>query len=409
MASFLAGAPADNGFLPANQRLIYGIETATTITDAFRFIVQVFESGTEIGKYYLAPNAAEVAYFDLGTIAKDRVEPDTSPYALTSGTLFDYSSKVFTRSNGNLKKYEVKIGEYNGSSETLAQATKTLYLLGGREQTSAGLHPDFSNYYGAAANRKFWLTDYASSSNRITIPARDEDEGYLAFLNRSTISLATQIVYTIYYASGAPASTAFELNTTNGAQAPAATTAYGYLTYAAAMPATLVALGLNLTDWTAIDITPFDGALTQRGNSVRIERSCKLLRQEATQLAFNNSRGGWDYISFEGKRLTEISSESKPYKALSGTWNAATFTLPAFTAEERYFHKEAKERYTLSGIFSEQEMEVIRSLFLAKKVLARLTSWLPVLVDETSLQIRKDSSRIYQVSFSVKLAQTLRC
>ena len=409
MSTFLSGAPTDNGFLPANQRLIYGVETATTITDAFRFIVQVFENGTEIGKYYLAPNAEDVAYFDLGSIAKDRVEPDTSPYSLLTGTLFEYSANYFTRSNGNVKKYEVKIGEYDGSSETLAQATRTIYLIGGYEQTSAGLHPDFSEFYGTAATRKFWLSDYPLTGSAVEIKARDEDEGYYAFLNRSTISNATQLVYTIYYESGSPASTALDLNTTNGAQAPGATTYYGYLCYAAALPATLEALGFTLTSWASYTITPYDATLNQVGRSLRVVRDCKSLRQTATQVAFNNSRGGWDYLSFEGKRLTTISSETKPYKPAVGSWNAASFTLPAYTSEERYFHKTASERYTLSGIFNEEEMQVIRSLFLAKKVYARLDSWLPVLVDENSLQIRKESARIYQVSFSVKLAQGIRC
>ena len=410
MSSFLSGAPTDNGFLPANQRLIYGIETATTITDAFRFIVQVFEDGTEIGKYYLAPNIQEVAYFDLGALVKDRVEPDTSPYADASAILFAYTSNYLTRSNGNVKKYEVKIGEWNGSSETLAQATKTLYLIGGREQTSSGLHPSFSEFYGTSATSKFWLSDYPLTGNAIEIKARDEDEGYFAFLNRSTISNATQLVYTIYYASGSPASTAVTINTTNGAQLPTATSpTAGFLVYAAAMPATLEALGFTLTNWSSVTIVPFDATLNQKGRALRIVRDCKSGRQESTQLAYNNSRGGWDYLSFEGKRVATYTSEDKPYKPVAGTWNAASFALPSFTAEERYFHKEASEKFQLRGIYSESEMQVVKALFMSKKVYIRLESWLPVLVDESSLQITKDSSRIFQVSFSVKLAQTLRC
>jgi len=410
MAIFLAGSPTDNSFLPANQRLIYGLSTSTTITDAFRYIVQVFEDGTEIGKYYLAPNEAEKAFFDLGTIAKDRVEPDTSPYLDSASILFSYTTKYLTRSNGNVKKYEVKIGEYDGSSETLAQATKTIYLIGGREQTSSGLHPDFSDFYGTASDKKYWLTDYPLTGDHIEIKARDEDEGYVAFLLRNTISSVTQLVYTITYAGGVTITQAVDINTTNGAQLPTATSpTNGFLCYAAAFPATLEALGWTLTNWENIRIFPRDAVSTQKGRELRIVRDCKSRRQEATQIAFNNSRGGWDYLSFEGKRLETYTTENKPYKPAAGTWNAATFSLPYFTSEEKYFYKEASQKFTLRGIFNEEEMQVLRALFMAKKAYLRLDTWLPVLPEESSLEITKESARIFQVSFSVKLAQSLRC
>jgi hypothetical protein len=54
MASF-DDSPGENWF-PAGQHLIYTISTQTTITDDFRYIVQVEENGTEIAKIYLSPN-----------------------------------------------------------------------------------------------------------------------------------------------------------------------------------------------------------------------------------------------------------------------------------------------------------------------------------------------------------------
>jgi hypothetical protein len=75
--------------------------------------------------------------------------------------LFSYTTLPLTKATTGVKKYEVKVGEWSGTTETLAQATSTIYLLDGAEQPSQGLHPSYSDYYGTASTKKFWLMDRA--------------------------------------------------------------------------------------------------------------------------------------------------------------------------------------------------------------------------------------------------------
>jgi len=199
--------------MPAGQPLIYTLQTSLTITDTFAFIVQVFENGTEIGKYYLKPNSNDRAHFDLNRVIQARTRVDEKVYG-ASTLLFDYSALPYTRSNGNMNKYEVKIGEYTGT-EALAQATKYIYVMDGYEQVTSGLHPSFADYYGTASTKKFWLTDREPVNNVITIEAADDDEGFMAFINKDTVSDVTRLSFLLVPPTGSPTTVTKDLNTTN--------------------------------------------------------------------------------------------------------------------------------------------------------------------------------------------------
>jgi hypothetical protein len=100
MAASFTSNPSET-WMPAGQPLIYTLQTSLTITDAFAFIVLVFENGTEIGKYYLKPNSNDRAHFDLNRVIQARTRVDEKVYN-ASTLLFDYSALPYTRSNGNM-------------------------------------------------------------------------------------------------------------------------------------------------------------------------------------------------------------------------------------------------------------------------------------------------------------------
>ena len=414
-AAILDTPPGD--FMPANQRLIFSFETTTSVTDEYRYVVQVLEDGTEIGKYYLAPNAQEVAFFDLGEIAGKRVQVDQTPYQSTSVTLFAYDTTPFTRSRGNVKQYTVRVGEWNGSSETLNQDSHTFYLVGGREQLSAGLHPDFSDHYPTTSTRKGWLTDYSVTGSFIEMKATDEAEGRAALITRSTVSDATRIGFSVTTGSGTT-TTFVDLNTSNGAQLPTATTPVGgFITYVPLMPATVNGIEgedeagdpqtVDLTGWISYSVGAYDG-LTPKCRSIRVTRDCKTYKTTPVQIAWANSKGGWDYAHFEGKLLTTQQTQAKPYRAALGDWNGASFTAPGFLPETQYFHKEAEETYQLTGYFTQSELEVFKSLNLARRAFIKLDQWLPVLIEPNSYAVRTDNTQLALVTFNAKLAQSIR-
>jgi hypothetical protein len=401
MASF---ASAPDNWRPAGQRLIFSLTTSTTITAAFRYIIQVFENGTEIGKYYLAPNDADKAHFDL-SLVRNRVQLDNIASGGTT-PLFSYTTLPLTKATTGVKKYEVKVGEWSGTTETLAQATSTIYLLDGAEQPSQGLHPSYADYYGTASTKKFWLMDRALTGSTINLYADDTDEGMAAFINTSVVSDVTSLVYTVQYASST-SSVEVEITSGNGGQAPSATpgsNVAGTLLYAALMPVNVEAItGLSLSGWVSYSITP--AVYTVAGLKGRAIKVIKRCTKYNVQVAFQNSRGGWDYLKFEGRPATQTSTEEKTFTRYLGDYDAATFSYIAHTPQTVPFMKSAEVVYTLNSVMDATEFALMAQLVKSKQVFIRYGSWIPVTIQTNSVNIRATASDLNQVSFQVKLAQ----
>lgn len=409
MAASFTSNPSET-WMPAGQPLIYTLQTSATIDDTFAFIVQVFENGTEIGKYYLKPNSNNRAHFDLNRVIQGRTRVDEKVYGAFT-LLFDYSALPYTRSNGNMNKYEVKIGEYTGT-EALAQATKYIYVMDGYEQVSSGLHPSFSDYYGTASTKKFWLTDREPVNNVITIEAADDDEGFFAFINNNTVSDVTRLAFQLIPPTGAPTTLTKDLNTTNGAQLPSATSPVnGFLVYAGIMPAQVLTPIFSATSWKQITITPQNGSGTQEGNVLSIIRDCTDYKDQAVQVAFANSRGGWDYLKFEGRPGRSITTEEKTYRKALGNYDATTYTFQSFNPEVEAYQKTAKLQYILNGLFNVADSKLLPFLLRSRKVYAKIDGvWNPVTVTTSQATYKTTADgRLTQLALNVELAQVIRC
>jgi hypothetical protein len=372
--------------------------------------VQVFENGTEIGKYYLKPNSNNRAHFDLNRVIQARTRVDEKVYG-ASTLLFDYSTLPYTRSNGNMNKYEVKIGEYTGT-EALAQATKFIYVMDGYEQVSSGLHPSFSDYYGTASTKKFWLTDREPVNNVITIEAADDDEGFFAFINNNTVSDVTRLAFQLIPPTGSPTTLTKDLNTTNGAQLPSATSPVnGFLVYAGIMPAQVLTPIFSATSWSQLIITPQNGTGQQEGNTLKIVRDCTDYKDQAVQVAFANSRGGWDYLKFEGRPGRSITTEEKTYRKALGNYDAATYTFQSFNPEVEAYQKTAKLQYILNGLFNVADSKLLPFLLRSRKVYAKIDGvWNPVTVTTSQATYKTTADgRVTQLALNVELAQVIRC
>lgn len=407
-------------WLPAGQKLIFTLTPDIAITSAYRFIVQVEENGTEIAKLYLTPNPNEVAYFDLSEVVTGRVEVDSFKYGTTS-SIHSFNNNVFTKSNEGIKKYVVKVGHFNGSSETLAEdISQNYYLLDGYVQISAGYDPSFDDYYGELSTRKFWLTDREPVNNVIEVTAGIEDTGVFAFINTDdTGSQVDQIILTAYDSDGVEDGTAnYALGTPSGAQSPGAAAAtywYGTLIYAYLYPASYTPLTTILNNvtggWAYYELKPATSVGDQRGNIIRVYNKCRDTKNEAVQLAWANTVGGWDYLRFNGKKQKTVTREEKTYRKIVGDYNAASFTFAPSAREIKPYQLEAKERYQLNGILTIEELTLMQYCMRSKNVMARIDGlWVPVTISTNSMQIEEETvSKVFVTSFEVELAQVIRC
>ena len=415
----LDGSPSDE-WLPAGQKLIFTIIPSAPITDATRYIVQVEENNTEIAKIYLTPNTNDQAYFDLSEVVTGRVEVDSFKYGLTS-TIHSLNNQVFTRANNGVKKYVVKVGEFDGSSETLAEdISGNYYLLDGYEQLSAGLDPGFSDYYGTGSSDKFWLTDRVPSSNIIYTTAGIEDTGVFAFINTDdTGSQVEQIIAVIYDNDGVEDdSLNYAIGAPTGGQSPGAAAGtywYGTLLYAYLYPASYLPLtnALNAVagGWSYYELIPATSAGVQSGNKIRVTNNCRYSKNEAVQLAWANTRGGWDYLRFNGKKQKTVTREEKTYRKIVGDYDASSFSFAPTDREIKPYQLEAKERYQLNGILTIEELTLMQYCMRSKNVMARIDGlWVPVTISTNSMQVEEETvSKVFVTSFEVELAQIIRC
>jgi len=404
--------------VPANQPLIFTISDTGSVPD--RFVVQVFEDTVEIAKLYLTPNTNDKVHFNLADIARDRVSVDDK-IRDESATLLSYDTKTFTTGRNGLKKYEVKVGTYIGTTQTLNQDSDTVYLLDGAEQLSAGLHPSFADYYPTALTKTAWLTDRVAVDNVITIEAREEDEGCVAFLNDDTIigSYAAQIKLDLYNAADVVLQTeTFTINVANGAQLPGAADINQKLTYLMAYPKnaeewlTAAKPSSNPT-WAYYKIQLLSGGSAKVSNVLRVNKLCTQIKHDNTQLAWTNSVGGWDSLTFTGRTQTDETVTAKEYQRQIGNWDAAAYTFLPQAREKQAYQVQAKQSYKLTHVaFSFAELDLLKYAFRSDNPMIRIGdtgAWQPVVMRTKSYNVKEAFSGMHSVTLSVELAQVIKC
>ncbi len=396
---------------PAGQYLVYTLDE-TTAPD--RYVVQVFQSdittgsGSQIAKLYLVPNGAGVSHFDLSRIAEGAIEYPMSKGGVAIHAVQD-ALLVFHCDEDTLRRYEVRAGQYNGTTESLNQANEAVYLLRGVEQISSGLNPSFSNYYPQSGTNKAWLTDRPQDSiGEVNMTMAVDDEGVMMFLtpdNMGVVTGAERVEVRGYRAGGA----------SDGAvniPIAASTTTKENLQAVPIGPAHWAHLGIVSTAVTQVSFQ-----LATTGGSARSEKLWVRLDEapcnhDATQLAWINSRGGWDYLRFDGRAPFTVSTTSKEYRKSVGTFGEATFTIASDIQQYDTYGKVAKEAYTLTEqFFSAEERDLLQYLMRSNVVQMRRGTgeWEPCIVRTNSLRIEPSGARFYAVSLDVELARDVRC
>ena len=406
--------------VPANQPLIFTISDTGTTPD--RFVVQVFEDSVQLAKLYLTPNTNNNVHFNLSDIVRDRVSVDDEVRDQDE-TLLSYDVKPFTTGRNGLKKYEVKVGTFIGTTETLNQDSDTVYLVDGAEQISAGLHPSFSFYYPTASNKKGWLTDRQPDSSKvINIEVTDSDEGCIAFLNDSTIisGVAVGAMYTLHNAAGTVLQSHGELiDVANGAQLPGAADINQKLTYLMAYPKNLEG-HLPAADkpsanptWAYYTYNLFDASTAAVSSFYRFNRLCTQIKHDNTQLAWTNSVGGWDSLTFTGRTQTTEMVTAKEYQRQIGNFDASTYTFLPQAREKQAYQVQAKQSYKLTHVaFSFADLELLKYAFRSNNPMIRIGdtgAWQPVALRTNTYNVKEAFSGMHSVTLSVELAQVIKC
>ena len=399
---------------PAGQRLIYSLSTSSTITDTYRYVVQVMEfNTTEIGKFYLTPNPEGKAFFDLSQVIQGRLKRDIVDNG--GDPLWD-DSTVFAKSPENSKGYQIRVGEFIGGSETLDQANANIYLIDGYEQQRLGLHPGFSDYYPTASTKKVWLTEKpVAASDQIEYKMATEDSGSFAFLyNQITGGFPAYIQQRVYNASGivSPAYTT-SINPGTGSNSPSFDPflAGGSLVYANVGPFNLFQRIAEISDWTYMEIDVRNGGGVLISKVLKITRDCPNPKTTPTQMAFSNSVGGYDYIRWDGRRVQTLTKQDKTYRPLQGTWGASTFTIDPTGADVEVYQNQVREQYSLNALLNSSDYDLLSSAFKSRQVFVKIgTYWLPCRLNEKSLRVESEPiSKLFAVVVTAVISQDVRC
>ena len=401
---------------PAGQPLIFSIDDTGTTPDRFVVIVKrssVYTAGTpvQVAKFYLTPNTNGVAFFDLSHIAESILE---DPLKVGSTVVHKTATFADAMDGLTMQRFVVEVARYDAGTEGSVDDTEAVIVTNGTQQIADGLHPSFNDYlWGNAVG---FLTERPVVSNVITRRARRDEEMVVSFIDGDDIGEARtgayilRATYVPYTGSsytgpvGAPY-TGTDL-TEMLLQIPIG--GPNLVANYASVPFTL-----EETDYIDFYLYRTDVA-GQIGNAYRVifddTRGC---RNTSTQVAWINTKGGWEYLRFDSRAPKQISVEGKTFRKTIGTYGSSTFSFDAAGAQYDTFAKTGKEQFTLQeNFFDANERALLDSLIKSRLVQIRRmdeTVWKPVTVLTNSLTIQPAGSQFYNVSLQVEIAQDIRC
>ena len=404
---------------PAGQPLIFSIDDDTGTTPSNRRFVVVVKvtsqvtGGTpvQLAKLYLTPNPEGVSFFDLSPIAESVLEYPSKDATSVVHKITDLGQML----QPSIYRFIVEVGSYNTTTgnEALNQDSEDIFLTNGTEQLSDGLHPSFDAYLWG--NTIGWLTersfeDYLGIYDFTKITLRSDEERTISLLAAedmgNDITSAT-IGYNFYPKTGAVVPVSKTPTFTTNARTRMLHVPIGWSNIQAFQST----YTLDELDYVQVFVAS-SGSL--QGTVVQVNfddtRGC---RNTATQVAWINTKGGWEYLRFDSRAPKEISVEGKTYRKTIGTYSSSIFSFDAAGSQYDTFAKTGKERFTLQeNFFDVNERSLLDSLMKSRLVQIRRmdeTVWKPVTVVTNSLTIQPAGSQFYNVSLQVEIAQDIRC
>ena len=396
---------------PAGQPLIFSIhDDGGSPPDRFIVIVQkkTVVSGTPafstVAKFFLTPNAEGVAFFDLSPIAESLLE-----YPTKDGTTVVHKiDDVSIMDQQSIWKFKVQVGSYDNGGQTLDEDSENIYVTNGVQQIADGLHPSFEDYYWGKDIG--YLTDRQKVGSNFLITIRSDEERTVSLLAAETMgrNFTGNLEFQFVPKTGSALQVQKSLTFTTATKDRMRHVPVGWP---------------NLEDLQStytVDELDYVQLFMRSDAGFRVgpyyyiyfddTRGCK---NTATQVAWVNQKGGWDYLRFDSRAPKQISTEGKTYRKTIGTYGAATYTFDPAGRQYETFAKTGKEQYTLQeNFFDATQRDLLDSLMKSRLVQIRRmdeTVWKPVTVLTNSLTIQPAGSQFYNVSLQVEIAQDIRC
>jgi hypothetical protein len=437
MAITITDSP--NNLTVKGQKLIYVCSSDNTAETGFKYIVVVKdESGTQIGKYYKSPNPAGRLIFDLRSIVDELVKVDIVDSQQSDGIIHNMphaSNQQFTIARKGMKLFEVEFGELYEVAGVLTEflnlASDTTYINDGYLQVRNGYKNPLTDYTtNTNGLNKVWLLNREAEFHKesgltgIVIKSNQSEYGCVAWWFSSTgiIGADTPIVqYNIYDADGLVDSQSLLYEGNFGGPANSSTVAEDQQTYGAFYPGNISDANsvftdtpANTTDWTYYTLAIYNQEETSISSLPLIfVNSCPSNKHVSSQLAWTNSVGGWEYLTFNGRRKDQVSSRSKNFTRDNGTYSDTTFGFNSFDRMETSFHIDTTLSYTLyKQNASDVDSRLLESLSKSKNVMVNLDGtvdplWLPVVITGNNFELQPSkSSKNQTLTVRIKLAQT---
>lgn len=426
------------------QKLMYTCTSTNLSEDGFKFTVVVKDvAGQVIAQYYKNPNPSGVLMFDLRPVVQELIKVDTTDSQQGNAIIHNMphaANQQFTVAQEGCKYFRVQFGEIYDSltSPNLDLANDTIYLTDGYLQYRDGYRKDLTDLQPLGESSKFWLLDRDvdfNATTRVTginIETHDEEYGVVGFwfngVAESQIS-SYGYRYTVYDTDGVEADTGFVTMGSDGTPpVQVSLDPEDQQVYGAFYPGNLNSSDSALNGlmgvfkpnqvsggWSYYTIQPVDpvnNTLTI-GRSLAFINTCPPSKHTSVQLCWTNSVGGWEYLTFNGRRKDEVSSKSKNYTKDIGTYADTTFDFNAFDRQETSFHIDTTISYTLyRQNASDVDTRLLESLSKSKNVMVNLDGgedplWLPVIVTGNKFEMQPTtSSKNQTITVRIKLAQT---
>lgn len=401
----------------ANQHLIItGTTSVSPIPSDFKMRIRVFEltdwtNETLLVTFYQPLNPSGVIHFDLSSVVRPEIDVEVG-----GNVIHSYSANPYGRNKTGLKRYKVEMAEYYSGSIVGSSSMNTIFLLDGANEIADGYAPGFDIHEGTSATDNMFLTKRPVDVNSHVIYATDEDEGVASFIADSNVwsTSAYQVAWTIVKQDLTSTPYTRQINTTFGAGLPSNSLISTKLLYIPMMPKNIAALfgSAAMQNWKEVIIGIYTSAYAPVSTFLRIERVCQSPKHQRTQIAFKNTLGGWDYLSFSGRIERTIQSDGKKYRKSIGTYSSNTFGFGGYDRGLAEYGRTATKSYRVTSTdFTLSDHQLMEELIKSTNVYARVDGvWHPVVMDENSAVYRREvSSRIQEVSISFTIAQTIPC
>lgn len=422
-----------NTFTFKGQRLIYTATSTNTAQTGFKFIVEVKDGATTLGKYYIPQNPSGVLVFDIAEVVREYINVDTND-DLGNGlihTLPNVSTKQMSKATKGIAKIGVQIGEVYGDPlvEYTNLAEHRLYLTGGNIQAREGYRYALSEYVADSSTKKVFLTNRKPSplnvisKDHIEVKCTDTDYGSMAVWNDDTIlsSTATKIMYRIYDSGGLVGSQSMSFSTTNGSDLPSSADAKAKLTYIGLFPANWSSSNspllssyrpINVSGWRYYTIEMLDAVNASVSEPIYFVNTPSPCKHQPVQLAWVNQLGGWDYFRMDARTSRSITTTAKEYMKTLGDYSSSTYSFDTWSRQQTPYQVDAKLQYILrSEYLSKEDTELLQNVLRSKNVMMYLDGqWLPIVVKSTQVNYETETiSRRLTMTFNVELAQNELC